>query len=263
VAAAAAVEDGIFALDDAVCDSLNWWKNDSQKSRITYRQLLSLTSGLKASEQGFMRVQPSWRDQADGPMTGKPGEQFQYGANQLNTFALALQQSLGSETFEAYLKRRVLDPIGIKIAWRGRCADGNPQVAGGGFITSRDWATFGQFVCSEGSFNGKQVIAAEHLAECFKGTDANPAYGLTWWLKQPVSPQLVRSNTILRSEWADVANANELPGDAFAACGAGKQRLYVIPSRKLVVVRQSGFGGREFSDLTLLRHLLDAESAEN
>jgi hypothetical protein len=78
-----------------------------------------------------------------------------------------------------------------------------------------------------------------------------------------VSPQLVRSNTILRSEWADVANANELPGDAFAACGAGKQRLYVIPSRKLVVVRQSGFGGREFSDLTLLRHLLDAESAEN
>jgi len=260
IAAAAAVEDGIIKLEDPVCESLIEWKGDQQKSQITYRHLLTLTSGLKASDRVFVRTQPAWKDTAAGPMTGKPGAQFQYGANQLNVFALALQQKLGTETFEAYLKRRVLDPLGIKVEWRMRCADGNPQVGGGGFITSRDWATFGEFVRLEGLWQGKKIIAPEHVAECFKGTTANPAYGQTWWLKEEVTPELIRANMILRSEWANVANSDELPNDLVAACGAGKQRLYIIPSEKLVVVRQGGFAARGFSDVEFLTGLLGVKS---
>jgi len=256
VAAAAAVEDGIIQLDDLVCGSLVDWKDDPTKSRITYRQLLTLTSGLKASDRAFFRTQPAWRDTAAGPMTGKPGEQFGYGANQLNVFALALQQKLDSETFEAYLKRRILDPLGIQVQWRMRCFDGNPQVGGGGFITSRDWASFGEFVRLQGSWKGKQIIAAEHLADCFKGTESNPAYGQTWWLKEKISPEVVRGNIILRSEWAAVANSEALPRDLVAACGAGKQRLYIIPSRRLVIVRQGGLAARSFSDVEFLSLLL-------
>ena len=51
-------------------------------------------------------------------MTGKPGEQFEYGAYHLNTFAYALERKLGKETFEDYLKRRLLDPIGVKVGSR-------------------------------------------------------------------------------------------------------------------------------------------------
>jgi len=58
-----------------------------------YRQLLSLTSGLKASAAGFVRQQPAWSEIAAGPMTGEPGQQFQYGANQLNVFALHYNRS--------------------------------------------------------------------------------------------------------------------------------------------------------------------------
>ena len=260
VVAAAAVEDGIIKLDDPVSKSLIEWRDHPQKSRITYRQLLSLTSGLKASDRSFVRNQPAWKETAAGPMTGKPGEQFQYGANQLNVFAFALQQNLNSETFEAYLKRRILDPLGIKVEWRGRCADGHPQLGGGGFITSRDWVTFGEFVRLRGSWKGKQIVASEQLSECFEGSEANPAYGLTWWLKNKVSPELVRENPVMRSDWADVANSSELPNDLVAACGAGKQRLYIIPSRKLVVVRQGGFAARGFSDTLFLERLLNTLS---
>jgi len=256
VAAMAAVEDGIIKLDDPVHQSLAEWKDDPAKSRINYRQLLSLTSGLKASSAGFVQQQPAWSEIAAGPMAGEPGQQFQYGANQLNVFALALQQKLGTETFEAYLKRRILEPLDIQVQWRGRCADGNPQVGGGGFITSRDWATFGEWVRLEGQCNGQQIIAAKQLAECFNGSKPNPAYGLTWWIKQKVPRTLVEQITVLRTEWAEVANADGLPDELVAACGAGKQRLYIIPSRKLVVVRQGGFAGRGFSDKTFLDFLL-------
>ncbi|MCL4201627.1 MAG: serine hydrolase [Pirellulaceae bacterium] len=48
VAAMAAVEDGLIRLDDRACESLTEWQNDPVKSQITYRQLLTLTSGLTA-----------------------------------------------------------------------------------------------------------------------------------------------------------------------------------------------------------------------
>lgn len=260
VAALAALQDGLIKLDDLASASITEWKDDPTKAKITYRQLLTLTSGLMPGERGNAIKAPAWKDIAAKPMTAKPGERFEYGAYHLNTFAYALERKLGKETFEGYLKRRVLDVIGVKVEWRFRCEDGHPQVGGGAFTTARDWAAFGEFIRQRGNGKGKQVIDANLLATCFQGTRQNPAYGLTWWLKKPVSAALRRSIPLLSQEWGDVANADWLPNDLVAACGAGKQRLYVIPSLKLVVVRQGSLS-RGFSDTTFLRLLLRDESA--
>lgn len=255
LAAVAAVQDGILKLDAPASESLVEWKDAPEKSGITYRQLLTLTSGLTPGERGAALKAPSWKAIAAKPMTNRPGERFAYGAYHLNAFALALERELGEETFEAYLKRRILDPIGVKVEWRFRCEDGHPQVGGGAFMTARDWATFGEFVRQGGKWKGKDILDGKLLATCFQGTDQNPSYGLTWWLKKPISAELRRKAPILASEWADVANADWLPADLVAACGAGKQRLYVIPSRKLVIVRQ-GILSQKFSDDEFLSLLL-------
>jgi CubicO group peptidase (beta-lactamase class C family) len=260
VAAVAAVQDGLITLDDAAAESISEWKDDPVKSRITYRQLLTLTSGLTPGERGNAVKAPPWKDIAGKPMTAKPGERFEYGAYHLNTFAYALERKLGAETFEDYLNRRILDVIGVKVEWRFRCADGHPQVGGGAFMTARDWAAFGEFIRLGGNWKGKPVIDGRLLATCFQGTEQNPAYGLTWWLKHPVSAELRRKIPILSREWGDLANSDELPDDLVAACGAGKQRLYVIPSRKLVVVRQGSLR-QEFSDVEFLSLLLRGKSA--
>jgi hypothetical protein len=48
-----------------------------------------------------------------------------------------------------------------------------------------------------------------------------------------------------------------LPADLFMAAGMGKQRLYVIPSEELVIVRMGPItGGRDFTDLEFLEPLL-------
>jgi CubicO group peptidase (beta-lactamase class C family) len=260
LAAVAAAQDGVLKLDDRVSETLTEWKDDPRKAAITYRQLLTLTSGLTAGERGRAVKAPAWKEIAGKPMTGKPGEQFAYGAYHLNAFAYALEMKLGNETFEAYLKRRIIEPIGVKVEWRFKCDDGHPQVGGGAFMTARDWARFGELVRQGGMWDGKEVVNAKLLARCFDGTAQNPAYGLTWWLKKEVSPALRRKIPILSGEWGEVANSDWLPGDLVAACGAGKQRLYVIPSRKLVIVRQGSLS-QSFSDLEFLGLILPRESA--
>jgi CubicO group peptidase (beta-lactamase class C family) len=260
VAAAAAVQDKILNLDDPASEAIAEWKADPAKAKITYRQLLTLTSGLTPGERGNAAKAPSWKEIAAKPLTGTPGEQFEYGAYHLNAFAYALENKLGKESFEAYLKRRVFDPVGVKVEWRFKCDGGHPQVGGGAFMTARDWAKFGELVRRGGAWDDKQVIDPKPLAECFKGTPQNPAYGLGWWLKQEVTAGHRRKIPILSREWGDVANADWLPNDLVAACGAGKQRLYVIPSLKLVVVRQGSFG-QGFADTEFLSLLLRGKSA--
>ncbi|GAB3552432.1 serine hydrolase domain-containing protein [Spirosoma fluminis] len=258
VLAEAAVEDGLLKLDDRVCDVITEWKNDPQKSQITYRQLLTLTSGLSpGSIRGKLGL-AGWNDVLTVPMVSAPGEKFDYGGNHLNAFAAALQRKLRTETYESYLKRRILDPLGITLTWRGRFDDGNPQVAGGGFITARDWATFGEWVRREGNWNGKQIIAKNRLAECFVSTPQNPAYGLTWWLRRPVSPDLIQAIPLLRSEAGPFLSAPNLPDDVVMAAGAGKQRLYIIPSLKLVALRQGPLltPNAEYTDVEFLNRLL-------
>ncbi|MBA3313924.1 MAG: hypothetical protein H0T47_11655 [Planctomycetaceae bacterium] len=77
-----------------------------------------------------------------------------------------------------------------------------------------------------------------------------------------MSAELRRSIPILSREWGDVANSDWIPADLVAACGAGKQRLYVIPSLKLVVVRQGGLS-QGFSDVEFLSLLLRGKSDGN
>ena len=129
---------------------------------------------------------------------------------------------------------------------------------------SREWATFGEFVRCEGAWNGKPVIRADLWPLLTQGIPQNPAYGLTWWLGKPVSADLVRSIPILQRDMGDVANSGWLPDDLSMAAGAGKQRLYVIPSLKLIVVRQGPLSAaRSFSDVEFLSCLLRGRAAKN
>lgn len=257
VAALAAIEDGIIRLDDPASEALTEWKSDPQKAGITYRHLLTLTSGLLAGERGAAVRSPAWKEIITKPMNGEAGRQFEYGAYHLNVFCEALERKLGGESFESYLKRRVFDPVGVKVDWAMRCADGHPQVGGGARMTARDWATFGEFVRLAGVWKGKPIIRPDLFPLLTQGTQHNPAYGLTWWLKETVPESLIRQVPILQRDMGDIVKSEWLPEDLFLAAGAGKQRLYISPSMKLIIVRQGELmGSRNFSDAEFLNRLL-------
>ena len=124
-------------------------------------------------------------------------------------------------------------------------------------MTARDWAKFGEFMRLGGRIDDRQIVKKNLLAECLKGTEQNPTYGLTWWLKKNVSAAIMRKTTILQHDMGDIVKSNWLPDDLFMAAGAGKQRLYVIPSLKTTIVRQGSIlQSRNFKDTEFLNLLL-------
>jgi CubicO group peptidase (beta-lactamase class C family) len=255
-AAVAAVQDGLLRLDDPAVENIPQWKNDPAKSTITYRHLLSMTSGLTHPTGDDAKRMP-WKEKIALPMVARPGERFQYGGYELSVFAYALEHKLGGESFSQYLHRRILEPIGVKAPVRPLAADGTPTV-GPGNVTARDWATYGEFIRRNGNWNDRPILDPALLRECFRGTKANPAYGLTWWLKAPVPATLIETaDADVTKTWGAVANSDGPPADLVAALGAGTQRLYVIPSLRLVVVRHANDRSGGFDDLEFLSLLLN------
>ncbi|MGI9035353.1 MAG: serine hydrolase domain-containing protein [Pyrinomonadaceae bacterium] len=239
VMAIAAQEDGLLNLDEPVSETITEWKTDARRT-ITIRQLLTLTSGI---DVGQNLLPPSFADSIKYEIKHQPGETFEYGPVPFQVFGELMRRKLaarGGETVRGYLDRRILNPIGMKIAfWRK--IDGQLDLPGGAFATAAEWAKFGLFLKNGGSWNGKQIVAKKLLDECFVGTKANPAYGISFWLNHKgISPS---GNEVGLRDIVEVNNVpTQFAKDLFWAAGLGNQRLYVIRSLDLVIVRQGNFG---------------------
>ncbi|MDK2768122.1 MAG: beta-lactamase family protein [Sphingomonas sp.] len=234
IMAAAAVQDGLLTLDELAADTLVEWKGDPRKSTITLRQLLSMSAG----QGGVIGRPPSYADAVRAPLASTPGTRFEYGPTPMQLFGEIMRRKLIAKGLDGnplnYLKRRILDPIGLTIgSWRDG-PDGNPLLPQGASLTSRNWAKLGEFVRNGGRLQGKPLVDPAAFDALFQPSALNPAYGLTWWL--PHSPKMADPVTA----GSDLgAHAADLPVDIVTAAGAGDQRMYVIPSLRLTIVRQA------------------------
>jgi CubicO group peptidase (beta-lactamase class C family) len=125
-------------------------------------------------------------------------------------------------------------PAGMTdTAWRQRPAAfgdvGNPT----GLVTiPRDVARFGQIVLDGGmAEDGRRIVSEAALKAMVARSPTNPAYGRLWWLNG--SAETVRAAG-RRTPGPLIPAA---PADLVAALGALDRKLYVVPSRKLIVVR--------------------------
>jgi CubicO group peptidase (beta-lactamase class C family) len=257
LAALAAAEDGILNLDERVADTISSWHGDPRKSRVTIRQLLDFSAGLAP---GFSLHENDFgnRDKvAIGlPLLAEPGDAFIYGPSALQVFHQVLKQKLSDESPTKYLERRVLRRLRLGAQRYLPDGAGNPLLAAGWALTARQWAKLGKLVLAKGS----PVVRPTSLEQCWRGSPANRAFSLGWWNNRAAPrgrefdfEQMLESKWP-RQEWNDACLCRDAPGDLVACIGSGYQRLYVIPSLDLIVVRHGG-GGR-FSDAHFLRLLL-------
>ncbi len=245
---AAAIEDKLFkSFDEKVSETLTEWKADKQKANITLRQLLSLTSGIDAGEIG--RV-PEYSDAINSSVEYEAGKRFEYGPAPFQIFGEVMRRKLAprKQSVMEYLQKRIFDPLGLKVFF-WRTSGGNPLLPQGANLTAREWIKFGLFLKNGGKWNGKQIIAKNLLDELVVGTKANPAYGITFWLNRAgFDPR--GQTQLMRIEKVD----GEEIKDLYIAAGAGNQRLYIIPSKDLVVVRYGNFG--QYDDREFLGRLI-------
>lgn len=252
--AIAAQADGVLSLDEAAAETLHEWRQDPQRAAITIRQLLSLTAGI---EPQLSIEAPGYAESVTAMLNAEPGSRFQYGNASFQIFGEILRRKLEprGETVAQYVERRLLVPVGIKTGfWRGM-PQGEPQLASGAYLSTREWAKLGELIRRGGEWNGQQVLPRDGVDAMLRGTEANPAYGLGWWLNVPVPEALHDDIRQLRDNAGGIEHVAGLEGMVTAA-GAFKQRLYVIPSRKMVVVRFGNSVGRQFDDARFLGLLL-------
>lgn len=215
VAALCAEADGLLDLDEPASKTLSEWQEDERKA-ITIRQLLSLSSGIigRAGPLAANRV-PTYKDAIKAMPNAKPGMTFQYGAVPYMIWGEILRRKLEPHglSVQAYYEKKIFEPLGMSHGFWRKEADGNVHLPSGLAMTAREWAKFGEMI----RLDGRGVLPPGKVKELFRPAPANAGYGLTWWM--PVS----------RNSLKDVA----------MAAGLGGQRLYVIPSLRLTIVRQA------------------------
>src|SRR6266508_813482 len=242
IAALAAVREGLFKLDDFVSDTITEWKSDPRKSRITIRQLLSQTDGI----EGASRLhRASIRDRNAMairlPIVAEPGSAFIYGPSHLQIFSELLRRKLKRRATTAYVEGRVLNRLGIGRLNYKKDSHGNPLLATGFELTAREWARLGELVLGRGNYHGRRIVPANLLREAFVGSQANPSYGLTFWLNEhaPAGREADMERMLdlpwESARWTDVCICKDAPGDMVVALGSGYQRLFVIPSLKAII----------------------------
>jgi CubicO group peptidase (beta-lactamase class C family) len=181
-----------------------------------------------------------------------------------NIFGLALERLLGGEPVVNYFERKLLQPLGIaSLRWGSNFQDGRPQLSGGAYATARDWSRFGEFVrrTLDGTWSGPALLSRPLFDQVFTGNPAHPAYGFYWWLKEPVPSGLAatidaNNGNQFSRQIKPIIDSVQVPDDLVMAAGAFGQRLYVIPSRALTVVRNGPAGTSAFEDAPFLERLL-------
>ena len=194
------------------------------------------------------------------PTVAEPGSAFIYGPSHLQIFSELLRRKLNERATTRYIEARVLNRLGLGRLNYKKDAHGNPLLATGFELTAREWARLGELVLGRGNYRGRQIVPADLLRQALTGSQANPSYGLTFWLNQeaPIGREADMERMLdlpwESARWTGVCICQDAPADMVVALGSGYQRLFVIPSLKALIVRQGS--NARFSDAYFLRLVL-------
>jgi CubicO group peptidase (beta-lactamase class C family) len=238
VLVAIAIDKGLIDIDKPVSAYLGagWSKaTPEQEAKIRVIDVLTMSSGLN-DKFGY-----------EAPV----GTVFYY-----NTPVYAVSKRIvaaaAKQPLDTITRDWLTAPTGMnETAWRKRPAALASVGNDTGLVTTpRDVAQFGLMILHNGvSKDGKRIVSEANLKAMFTPSTTNPAYGRLWWLNG--SAYTMRAAG--RKDGPLVAAA---PSDMIAALGAFDRRLYVVPSRKLVVVRTGATAGDNDFDQQLWLRLI-------
>ncbi|PCI11804.1 MAG: serine hydrolase [Flavobacteriaceae bacterium] len=204
------------------------WKND-ERSKITINNLLQMNSGLEwiedynsisdVTKMLFLDADMT-KSQIEKPLVGEPNEAWNYSSGTSNLLSGILRNQF--DTHQEYLDfwyRDLIDRIGMNSMVVETDMAGNYVGSSYGWATARDWAKFGLLYLHNGNWNGEQLFDPEWSKYVATPTNNSKGeYGGHFWLN---------SGGVMPDVSKDLYSANGYQG----------QRVFIIPSKDLVVVR--------------------------
>jgi CubicO group peptidase (beta-lactamase class C family) len=227
-----AIDEGhIKSVDEPITNYLpELLKKDKRFKSITIRDLLTMSSGIKYEEGGFL----PWSEAADDTKTyystdlrelalssqieGKAGQYFEYNNYNPLLVGMILERATGMHVAR-YLQQKFWRPMGMEAdgSWSlDSKENGFEKMESGVNARARDFARFGMLFAKEGNWRGKQLISRGWVEQSTRpdtSMDPSEDYQYFWWVNTP-----------------DGKNH-------FSAQGNYGQYIYVAPEKDLVIVR--------------------------
>ncbi|MBX9806484.1 MAG: beta-lactamase family protein [Flavobacteriaceae bacterium] len=204
------------------------WVND-ERSKITINDLLHMNSGLEWEEKYdkicdatkmLFQAEDMSQSQLIKPAQFKPNTHWNYSSGTTNLLSGILRRQF--KTHQEYLDfwySDLIDKIGMNSMLIETDMSGNYVGSSYGWATTRDWAKFGLLYLHKGNWNGEQLFDetwAKYVATPTNGSKGD--YGAHFWL----------------NAGGHYPNA---PRDMYSANGFQGQKVFIIPSQDLVIVR--------------------------
>ncbi len=236
----ALAEGAIKSLDTPVLDYFPEFTDlhTPERMKIRIRDVLSMTSGLHWDERTYpysdVRNSEIAMDITDDPyryvlslaIDAPPGTRFNYSGGDVAVVAAIVARATKTP-IETYARQKLFTPLGIaRFEW-SKSGSGIPRAASGLRLTTNDMAKIGTLMLNGGRWGSKQIVPASWVKEATTphidvegDAKCGTKYGYLWWI--------------------GAGCAQTPPTPWFAAIGNGGQRIWVVPSRRLVIASTGG-----------------------
>lgn len=215
-----AQQEGLLSINTKVSQYLGtgWTSEPIEKENlITSRHLLTMTSGTNDASNLVIKSNLTYLADA--------GTRWSYH----NVFQKLMDvvAAASNQEFESYFNAKLKNKIGMNGLWN------NGVIFKVYYSNTRSMARFGLLALNKGKWKNEQIINETFFNESISTSQTiNPSYGYLWWLNGKTSYIIPGGQTVYQGLL--VPNA---PADMYAAMGAADQRIYVIPSKNMVIVR--------------------------
>ncbi|MBL7709510.1 MAG: serine hydrolase [Chitinophagaceae bacterium] len=188
-----------------------------KENLITLRHLLTMTSGLNDSTNLV----------TTGNLTYMADAGTRWSYHNVFQKLMDVVAAASGQDFETYFNAKLKSKLGMDGFWN------NGLIFKVYHSNTRSMARFGILALNKGKWENEQVLNENFFNESINTSQSiNPSYGYLWWLNGKSSSMLPGGQTVYPGTL--VPNA---PADMYSAMGAEDQRIYVIPSKKMVVIR--------------------------
>lgn len=228
------------------------WNNDDRKN-ITIEHVLHQSSGLDFLEdytKNSSVTRMLFRKADMGAYTAThelkvaPGTLFSYTSGNTNMLCRMMRQKKGNDWF-AFPYNALFYKLGMYHTILEPDAGGTYVGSSYVYASARDYARFGLLYCNNGRAGNEQILPEGWVTAAAAPAPADPQkhYGYQLWLNGYTDATLTQRLY------------PEAPPDLICADGFKGQRVIIIPSLQLVVVR---LGGNSWDEHGFLQQLLPA-----
>lgn len=218
-----AQQEGLLNINNKVSDYIGTgWTSAplAKENLITCKNLLSMNSGLNDALGD--NVSPS-----NLQYVADAGTRWAY-----HNVYVKLQDIVATasgQTWTNYFNTKLRDKLGMTGGAWINSGDGLSVY----WSTTRNMARFGLMALNKGKWNGTQIVNETYFNQATTTSqNINLAYGYLWWLNGKASYHLPQTQLVFNGSIVPTA-----PNDMFMALGKNDQKIYVIPSKKMVVIR--------------------------